>query len=141
MANARARTSSSFILHLVPGLSDPCAGWRVLHKVEGADAFQALRTFEHLGMRERANAVVVAGCPVLLHRAAGELVILRDPLVTLGMINELYDVVDLLIGLLCQHLHLRCFTLIIRKMLEDMPDCFAEHLRVFELVSQGPGSA
>src|SRR5438128_10404490 len=98
MANARARTSSSFIMHLLRRLSCDSFRGRVLRKVEGADAFQAMRAFQHLGMPERTNGVVVAGCPVFLHRAAGGLEILRDPFITPGVIDEL----GWLVGFICR---------------------------------------
>ena len=59
-----------------------------------------VRALQHLGMTQRAHHVAVAGLPVLLHRAARELVVLRRALVALGVIDQVDDVVDLLVGLL-----------------------------------------
>src|SRR5215468_10696264 len=50
------------------------------------------RPLENFGMAERMHSIVVAGPPVLLHRAARELVVLGITLVALRAIDELHDV-------------------------------------------------
>jgi hypothetical protein len=50
--------------------------------------------------------VVIPGTPLVLHAPTRELVILRSPLITLGVVDETDDVVDLLINRIPEQ---RCF--------------------------------
>jgi hypothetical protein len=70
----------------------------VTAKIEGEDALVIYGALEHFRMAQGANGVVIAGALVLLHAGAREFVILRMPLVVFGVIDELHDVVDLVIG-------------------------------------------
>src|SRR5262252_7073706 len=103
MAKALARTSASFIWS-VSSLLPKCVYVKscgrsaiLLREIEGEDPIRSVRPLQHLRMAKRANRIAVAGLPVLLHRAAGELVILGGTFVVLGLVDELDEVVDLLV--------------------------------------------
>src|SRR5262249_55404851 len=76
-------------------------------EIEGKDTVRSVRALQHLRMTKRADCIVVTGLPVLLHRAAGKLVILGATFIILGAVDELYEIVDLLIRKLRQPLGLR----------------------------------
>src|SRR5260370_2004542 len=62
-------------------------------EIEGDERFiPAGRPLENFGMAERTHGVIVTSPPVLLHRAARELVGLGIALVTFRPIAELHDV-------------------------------------------------
>jgi len=50
------------------------------------------RPLNHSGMAQGTDYVVIPGTPVVLHAPTRELVILRRPLITLGAVDEMYDV-------------------------------------------------
>ena len=70
----------------------------ILLKIEGGDAVRPGRALQHLGVAQRAHGVVVAGAPMILHRQAGKLVVLRVAFVVLRAIDQVHDVVDVVIG-------------------------------------------
>src|ERR1700731_730951 len=76
-------------------------------EIEGKDPIRSVRALQHLRMAKRANRIVVARLPVFLHRAAGKLVIFGATFIILGVVDELYKIVDFLIRELRQPLGLR----------------------------------
>src|SRR6516162_4564358 len=68
-------------------------------KIEGEDAIHSDRPLQYLGMPQRAHRIVVAGAPMLLHCAPREFKVLRRSFVIAGVIDQLDQVVDFLVGL------------------------------------------
>ena len=66
--------------------------------IERAHPFEPIRKLKHLGIGQRLPCIVVAGLPVLLHGAPGELKILGDAFIGSGAINQMHDVSDLVVG-------------------------------------------
>src|SRR5882762_8660686 len=67
----------------------------VLRQVEGHDTLVVIGSFEHLGMAQGANRVVIARAPVVLHAETREFVVLRVAFVLLRAVDELNQVVRL----------------------------------------------
>ena len=57
--------------------------------VEGANAFQLVRTLQHFRMAQRANGILVTSLPVFFHGPARELVVLRMALVVLAAVDQM----------------------------------------------------
>src|SRR5262245_35233924 len=134
MANALLRTSAIFIglFLLVAGLS---------LEVEGEDAVGALGPLQHLGMVERAAHVAVAARPVLLHGAARELVVLGRAFIAPGLIDQVDDVVDLVVGLLRQELGLCRRAQLLGHLVQKLGGGAAQRLQPAESVGAGAGAA
>jgi hypothetical protein len=79
----------------------------VCGEVESKDAFMIGRPLKHFGMAQGTDYVVIPGTPMVLHAPTRELVILRRPLVTLGAVDEMDDVVDLSISHIPEQRRLR----------------------------------
>jgi hypothetical protein len=56
-------------------------------------------------MAERAHRIVITGAPMILHRQARKLVVLRVAFVVLRPIDQMDDVVDFVAGGGVQHFH------------------------------------
>ena len=76
-------------------------------EIEGKDSLHSVGALQHLRIAKRANRIAVASLPVLLHRAAGKLVIFGNTFIILGVVDELDKIVDFLIRELCQPLGFR----------------------------------
>ena len=84
-------------------MSAALSGWCALFapvngKIERADAFLIAGPLQGLWMAKRAYRIVITGAPMLLHRQPRELVVLRVPLMLLGAVDELDEIVDLVVG-------------------------------------------
>lgn len=66
-------------------------------EIESKDPIHSVWALQHLWMAKRANRIVVAGLPVFLHRTAGKFVILGATFIILGVVDELYKIVDFII--------------------------------------------
>src|SRR6516225_7005310 len=104
MAKARSRTSCSLIVLSMVRYGSGGSFAAVMCKVEGENPFEVGRPFQHLGMPQRAHGILVAGAPMLLHRQARELVVLRVALVMLRAIDQMDDAVGLVVGNAAQEL-------------------------------------
>src|SRR5258708_40305790 len=67
-------------------------------EVEGEHALVIRGALKAFRMAQRANGVVIASPPVLLHPGARKVVILRMALVVLGAVDQVPDVVNLMIA-------------------------------------------
>src|SRR5690348_1199927 len=63
-------------------------------EVESKDAFLVGGLLDHFGMAKSTDRVVIPSSPAVLHAPTRELIILRRPLVILGAVVEMYDIVD-----------------------------------------------
>jgi len=66
--------------------------------IERAYPFEAIRKLKHFGVGQGLARIAVAGPPVFLHGAPGELEILGDAFIRPGAINQMHDVADLVVG-------------------------------------------
>src|SRR6187397_903079 len=64
-------------------------------KIEREHAVKACGASKNLGMAQRADGVMVARAPMVLHRQPGKLVVFRVTFVVLRPVDQLDDVVDL----------------------------------------------
>src|SRR6478735_2448224 len=71
-------------------------------EIEGKDPIRSVRALQHLRIAKRANCIVVAGRPMFDHRAAGKLVIFGVTFIILGAVDELYKIIDFIVGELGQ---------------------------------------
>ena len=92
-------------------------------------------------MREGEADVAQAGGPVLLHRAARELVVLRLPLVAGGAVDQLHDVVERGIGGLGEHARLGQVAQLGRQLLQEAVAGAEQQLQLAEGVGRGTGAA
>src|SRR6516165_5642732 len=112
MAKALARTSVRFMVGLLTVVEvcgvKSCGRSAILFgEIEGKDPIHSIWALQYLRMAKRTNGIVVAGLPVLLHRAAGKLVIFGATFIILGVVNKLNKIVDFVIRVFRQHLDLR----------------------------------
>src|SRR5208283_2971501 len=110
-------------------------------QIEGEEAVLAIGPFQHLRVAERAHRSVVARIPVLLHHPPRKLVILGGPLVILGPIDQLNDVVDFLVRFCGEHLRLGSLQQILGHLGQQLGDRTAKKLLLLELVRRHPGAA
>src|ERR1700730_14832034 len=68
-------------------------------EIEGEHTINYLRVFPYFRVAQGANGIAVAALPVLFHRSARELVILGCPLVILGTVDQLDQIIDFLVRL------------------------------------------
>src|SRR5690606_1230601 len=136
IAKAFARTSASFMRPSVSGdaRSHPVSFAAGLGEIEGEHAFQMARPFERLFMPKRAHRVVVSGAPVILHREARELVVLRMALVVPRAVDEVHDVVDLAVGDRAEHLRLLARFQIVGQLFQKSCERAPHPLKPLELV-------
>src|SRR5262249_39872658 len=66
-------------------------------EIEGKDPIRSGWALQHLRIAKRANRIAVASLPVLLHRAAGKLVIFWGAFIILGVVDELGKIVDFVV--------------------------------------------
>jgi hypothetical protein len=79
----------------------------VVSPVESANAFRFVGTLHDLRVGNCANDIFIAGSPVFLHGPAGELVVLGDAFLVLGVVDQMHDIADFFVGLRREHFHLR----------------------------------
>src|SRR5882757_10344887 len=113
----------------------------VLSEVESQDALDGVGTSDDFGMAQGSHRVVIAGAPVVLHAEPRELVVLRMSLVSLGPVDQLHEVVDLVIGDGAQHGELRAVLQFVGQPVEYIRQGVAYLLAVLELVRAGAGPA
>src|ERR1700733_11391815 len=111
----------------------------IAEEVEGEDAFAIGGALQHLWMAQRANGVVKAGLPMLLHTGARKVVILRMALVVLGAIDQVHNVVDFVITKRMQELRLGAVAQRLGKLREQGGKRPAQPLNAFEAISPGAG--
>jgi hypothetical protein len=70
----------------------------LLAAIERAHPVQPIRKLKHLGIGQGLPCIAVAGLPVLLRGAPGELKILGDAFIGPSAINQMHDIADLIIG-------------------------------------------
>src|ERR1700750_2542071 len=145
MAYAVLRSSLSFIANLVALWSKSNTAAKlflpVVSPIEGANAFHLVGTLHDLRVGNGANDIVVPGGPVLLHGPAGELVVLGDAFVVLGIINQLHDIADLLVSLRREHFYLRTVQQLGGKALHEAGEGYAELLGPLVLIGRRPRAA
>src|SRR6185312_12179751 len=101
-------------------------------EVESKDAFLVCRLLEHFGMAQGTDRVVIPSAPVLLHARARELIILRRPLIILGAVVEVDDIVDLSISYFSQQRGLRTAVELLRQLVKQIGHDAAKPLYAFE---------
>src|SRR5260370_19967746 len=90
------------------------------------------RPLNHSGMAQGTDYVVIPSTPVVLHAPTRELVILRRPLITLGAVDEMYDVVDLSISHIPEQRGLRPASKLLRQLIKQIGGDAAEPPYKFE---------
>src|SRR6516225_6696496 len=105
-------------------------------EIERAETVDRVRPLENLGVGNRPRRVFVTRAPMLFHRPARELVILRHALVALGLVDEMDDVVRRLVGLGFEPFNLGALAKIVRHGFEGLPKCVARFLRGLEVVDR-----
>ena len=70
---------------------------RILANVERADPFPTIGKLQYFGIRKRMPGILVAGHPMILHRAPREFKILGNPFVLLGAIDQVHDIANLVV--------------------------------------------
>src|SRR5581483_9535891 len=113
----------------------------IAFEIEGEDAVCARRASQHLRMAQRAQGVMVACTPVILHRQTRELVVLGMPLVVLRPVDQVDDVVDLLTRHRLQDLQVLGLIDIVGKRAHQGGKRTLNPVHVLELISARPGSA
>jgi hypothetical protein len=78
------------------------------------------RPLKHFGMAQGTDYVVIPGTPMVLHAPTRELVILRRPLITLGVVDEMDDVVDLSISHIPEQRGLRTAAKLLRQLIKQV---------------------
>src|ERR1700741_509279 len=114
---------------------------RLFAEIEGKDPIRSLWALQHLRIAKRANRIAVASLPVCLHRAARKLVIFGGTFIILGVVDELYKIVDFLIRELRQPFAFRRLQQVLGKFLEHFRRCPASYLQFLELIGHGPRAA
>jgi hypothetical protein len=71
-------------------------------EIESEDAFVVGRPPNHFRMAQGMDRVVIPSPPMLFHALTREFAILRWPLIVLGAVDQLHDVVDLSINRVSQ---------------------------------------
>src|ERR1700756_4308382 len=104
----------------------------VLREIEGHDALAVVRPAEHLRMAQGAHRIVIASAPVLLHAVTRELIVLGIPLVLLGPIDQLDEVVYLGCGMCLQQRNFRTVAQLSGKLGQQARDGVAQFLCVAE---------
>lgn len=92
-------------------------------------------------MAQRADGIVIARAPMILHRQAGEFVILRVALVIPGPIDQVDDVVDLFTGDRFQELQIIVLLKIGRQPAEQGCKGPLHPVHALELPGAGTGAA
>ncbi len=77
---------------------------------------------------------------MLLHALMRELVILRWPLIVLGAVDQVHDVVDLSIAHVSQQCGLRAAAEIVRQLVKQIGSGAAKPLNTLEGVGAGAGA-
>src|SRR5258706_15136399 len=99
------------------------------------------RPLNYSEMAQGTDYVVIPGTPVVLHAPTRELVILRRPLITLGAVDEMDDVVDLSISHIPEQRGLWTAAELLRQLIKQISGDAAKPLYTFEGVSAGAGAA
>lgn len=110
----------------------------VVSPVEGANAIHLVRKLQDFRVANGADDILVAGDPVLLHGPAGELVVLGDAFVVLGVINQLHDIADFLVSLRREQAHFRTVQQFGGKVLHQAGEGYTELLGLLVLISCRP---
>src|SRR3981189_858602 len=88
-------------------------------------------------MAQGTARVIIPGPPMLLHALTRELVVLRWPLVVLGAVDQVHDVIDFSITHISQHCRLRATAKIARQLVKQIGGGAANPLYTLKGVGAG----
>ena len=134
----RERTPHDFTL---AHLNSPC-DWEepaglfatVVLEIERGDAVRTRRAGQHLGMPERAQGIVIAGAPMVLHGQTGKLVVLGVAFVVPRAIDQVDEAVHLVGGSSPEQLDVLLLAQVFRQPAQESRQGTLQPVQALELV-------